>query len=375
MHPSLYPLMYGKSKYLPSRTVPLHGCSAYTGQGDAVPTPTLSANDIDYSAKHQWLPCEVLIGTNGEARIKSYINNLHPDGNEALYTAIEQVISQAIPLWKATVRSTLYHYEQTRVIVEGDGYDHEGAELVEEERRQYWQERWEAQKEDRASDNGTENAREAAQGADSGDGANDGNGEDNDDDDDEYIEECYKSKYIKVPEPGPYEPRTRIAMDEDATSFQQMFSGNNLQVIVKLANIHLTPDKPTYDGGSWHIEVGTAHKFCHYARANSILQGLPNEHICASAPYYYDSSNVTESFLAFRESVDESLLSENGYLHYPFPLGPSYAQGEPGALIEIYGLNDQTNPYVRANLHCSHLSVSSYITNTARTAAGSPSTG
>jgi hypothetical protein len=256
VHPSLYPLMYGKSKYLPFDKVPLQDCSAYTGQGDTVPTLSLSADEIDYSAKHQWLPCEVSIGTNGEARITSHINNLHPDGNEALYAAVEQTISKAIPLWKATVRSTLYRYKQPRVIVEGDGYDHEAAELVEEEKRKYWQERWEAQKEDRASDNGTENAREAAQGADSGDGANDNNGEDNDDDDDdddedEYIEECYKSKYIKVPEPGLYEPRTRIAMDEVATSFQQMFSGNNLQVIVKLANTHLTPDKSTYDGRSW----------------------------------------------------------------------------------------------------------------------------
>ncbi len=28
----------------------------------------------------------------------------------------------------------------------------------------------------------------------------------------------------------------------------------NLQIIVKLANIHLTPDKPEYKGGSWHVE-------------------------------------------------------------------------------------------------------------------------
>jgi hypothetical protein len=27
-----------------------------------------------------------------------------------------------------------------------------------------------------------------------------------------------------------------------------------LQVILKLANINLTPDKLSYDGGSWHIE-------------------------------------------------------------------------------------------------------------------------
>lgn len=28
----------------------------------------------------------------------------------------------------------------------------------------------------------------------------------------------------------------------------------NLQIIVKLANIHLTPEKPEYQGGSWHLE-------------------------------------------------------------------------------------------------------------------------
>ena len=27
-----------------------------------------------------------------------------------------------------------------------------------------------------------------------------------------------------------------------------------LQIIVKLANIHLTPEKPTYEGGTWHVE-------------------------------------------------------------------------------------------------------------------------
>ena len=27
-----------------------------------------------------------------------------------------------------------------------------------------------------------------------------------------------------------------------------------LQIIVKVANIHLTPEKPRYKGGSWHVE-------------------------------------------------------------------------------------------------------------------------
>jgi glutathionyl-hydroquinone reductase len=31
--------------------------------------------------------------------------------------------------------------------------------------------------------------------------------------------------------------------------------GRTIQCIVKLANIHLTPDNPKYKGGSWHVEV------------------------------------------------------------------------------------------------------------------------
>lgn len=32
------------------------------------------------------------------------------------------------------------------------------------------------------------------------------------------------------------------------------YSHRGLQVIIKLANIHLTPEKPEYEGGTWHVE-------------------------------------------------------------------------------------------------------------------------
>lgn len=64
-------------------------------------------------------------------------------------------------------------------------------------------------------------------------------------------------------------------------------NGRDLQVIVKLANIHLTPDQPEYPGGSWHIE------------------GMANERIVASGIYYYSSSNITESRLNFRQAICE----------------------------------------------------------------------
>lgn len=51
-----------------------------------------------------------------------------------------------------------------------------------------------------------------------------------------------------LPEPGEFSPPPKLrAMD-----LQKQFK--SLQVIVKLANIELTPDKPEYVGGSWHVE-------------------------------------------------------------------------------------------------------------------------
>ncbi|KAJ5698211.1 hypothetical protein N7462_000216 [Penicillium macrosclerotiorum] len=63
---------------------------------------------------------------------------------------------------------------------------------------------------------------------------------------------------------------------------------HNLQVIVELANIELTPDNPDYEGGSWHIE-------------GQLASGpVQNERIAVSAIYYYDSENIILSSLAFR---------------------------------------------------------------------------
>jgi hypothetical protein len=78
------------------------------------------------------------------------------------------------------------------------------------------------------------------------------------------------------------------------------FNGSNqIQVIVKLANIHLTPENPEYRGGSWHTE------------------GLLNEHIVSTALYYYDSENITDCTLDFRTCADkEDLAAEISYEQY-----------------------------------------------------------
>ena len=100
-----------------------------------------------------------------------------------------------------------------------------------------------------------------------------------------------------IPEGGPDSDRLSKLRDQVYST-----KGEVVQVIVKLANIHLvswftlraerprltilqTPEKPEYPGGSWHIE------------------GMANEAIVASGIYYYDSENVSESRLAFRQAV------------------------------------------------------------------------
>lgn len=76
---------------------------------------------------------------------------------------------------------------------------------------------------------------------------------------------------------------------------REHFSKTGIQVIVKIANIHLTPEHPEYSGGSWHIEDKL------------------NEHICATSLYYYDNENITDSHLAFRTKVATDGLVERDF--------------------------------------------------------------
>ena len=58
-------------------------------------------------------------------------------------------------------------------------------------------------------------------------------------------------EYIEQPEPGKFE----LPIKPDPTiDLKEEYAKSGLQVIVKLANIHLTPENPSYEGGSWHVE-------------------------------------------------------------------------------------------------------------------------
>ncbi len=82
----------------------------------------------------------------------------------------------------------------------------------------------------------------------------------------------------------------------------------NIQVIVKAANIVLTPENPVYPGGSWHLE------------------GMAYEHIIATSIYYYQETNLTPSYLEFRRALED-------LLHYP--------QSDDQYVHKHYGLRDE----------------------------------
>ena len=69
VHPSLFPLVYGRTRILSNSLVGLEDCIEKCGQGEVVPTPPewdafpreheILWIQSPFSRKFQWLPCEV----------------------------------------------------------------------------------------------------------------------------------------------------------------------------------------------------------------------------------------------------------------------------------------------------------------------------
>ncbi|KAF9469551.1 hypothetical protein BDZ94DRAFT_1316716 [Collybia nuda] len=88
------------------------------------------------------------------------------------------------------------------------------------------------------------------------------------------------TRRVVQPEPGEFLPFEEPQFPVDLLKH---YLTRGLQIIVKLTDIHLTPEKPVYSGDTWHVD------------------GLLNERICATAIYCYDRSNISKSYIAFRQ--------------------------------------------------------------------------
>lgn len=253
-------------------------CVARCGEGDVLK----KEKAVDgYSSDFQWLPCEVDIsGEDGQARITSYINNLHPQTHKNLYGIIENIITASIPLWNSTLAPLVdlwYHKHQPKSVnIEYMFKDGKPAKEITPDKREvifripYYDVDYDPDPEYGPKTEGPQRL----------EGEDDGWSESYWNRRNQWIEDTRK---VVLPEPGVFRPLEEPPLFD----LRKEFAATGLQIIVKLANIELTPEKPEYQGGNWHVE------------------GQLNEHICATALYYYSSSNITPSSLAFRQQTGD----------------------------------------------------------------------
>ncbi|GAW15293.1 hypothetical protein ANO14919_047020 [Xylariales sp. No.14919] len=256
LHPSLFPMVYGTSRVLPYGKVPLSSCAKFSGSGETYALPEEERRPRppypNLMGSTQWLPSDVAWADAGTTKITSYINNLHPDDHAELYSVLEKFVAAAVPLWERCLFMRRVHsLDPTGIsgrrifpVTIGNKAFQPPEDEEEEQRSCYW------------------------------DGEEEQVGDD-------WI--------LTWPEPYYYENRTRPA--KMRPNLRAEFP-DGLQVIFKLANIHLTPSNPEYEGGSLHIE------------------GALNDRIVATALYYYDCDNITESVLTLYQPVDTEGLRQ-----------------------------------------------------------------
>lgn len=78
----------------------------------------------------------------------------------------------------------------------------------------------------------------------------------------------------------------------------------------------LTPEKPEYGGGTWHVEGQLVSRLlapCNLSALLTIPLCRQNEHIVATALYYYSNENITSSQLSFRQRSNTEGADDVGY--------------------------------------------------------------
>ncbi|KAE8155363.1 hypothetical protein BDV25DRAFT_126032 [Aspergillus avenaceus] len=302
LHPSLFPLIRGRSRALPTGTVPLAGCAQRTGDGETVALELddrlkayckevghLLPKPLPEWGSFQWLPSNVQFGPDGRPKIVSYINNLHPNKHLELYGVLEQFVAAAIPLWNECLS---WVEPRLRIPFCGGSDD----DFTVPDGITFTPAAEEVESPDQLRSYTLAEAKE-----------NDIRWTDS-------FDNWFTANRVLIqPEPEPFRSREQweARKEHRPVDLRQKFAESGMQVIFKLANIHLTPDNPEYTGGTWHIE------------------GALNEHIVATALYYYDEDNITPSHLAFRQSLDAEEMR----------MIP--AQGEYRSMELFYGIDSE----------------------------------
>ncbi|KAI0386982.1 hypothetical protein F5Y04DRAFT_275437 [Hypomontagnella monticulosa] len=261
LHPSLYPLIFGTTRVLPYDKIPLDTCAQFICEGEA----TTEFENYPLAGPMpwgltQWLPSDIEWTETGP-RIVSYINSLHPEDHMDLYKVLEKFVAAAVTMWEECLfplpqgLPPRIPWRQTRGI--DDSYLLKGMECKVPD---------EFIIKDSESPEDKNNYEHSIK----------------------HRERLRENTVLRWPEPEDYYLRKRCPGND--INFKKDFP-SGIQIIFKLSNIQLTPEKPNYDGGPWHVD------------------GALNDSIIATALYYYEMENITESRLTFRHPVDEIPLN------------------------------------------------------------------
>ncbi|MET7644345.1 DUF4246 domain-containing protein [Streptomyces sp. NPDC005426] len=228
--------------------------------------PTDRYAAYEFSEKFQWLPTDVDVSAEGDVAFRSYVNNVHPETHHELASVLPDLFARMRPLLE-NVLTDLRHPRPLRIEADPYGWYDSEPEFP-----------------DKSAYGDAEAHAEAVRAWE------------------EAQDDWWENRRPVIPDAPAFTPPE--LPDESA---RVDLRGRRLQVIVKLATIHLTPDKPDYPGGSWHVE------------------GMLNERIVSTGIYYWDSENITESRLSFRAALDD----------------PDYEQNDDNGLREVYGLENE----------------------------------
>ncbi|KAI0324723.1 hypothetical protein GY45DRAFT_1357087 [Cubamyces sp. BRFM 1775] len=220
--------------------------------------------EFTVSKAFQWLPTDFEIRADGRIASKGYINNLQPVHYGEGYLTISSILERFIPMFERVLSDQLSPPPPSIVPIDPTMW-YVGVEFPDDARSPSVE-----------------------------------------------LDEWMRRNHLpEIPEVLPFRPPG----GEGRVPFN--LKGRTIQVIVKMANIVLNPENPTYQGGSWHVE------------------GMANEKIVATGLYYYDSDNITESKLMFRAAVGDgecnsaALLDYEQYDYYGYLVAYGVTNGLP----------------------------------------------
>ncbi|KAH9914461.1 uncharacterized protein B0H18DRAFT_1215946 [Fomitopsis serialis] len=261
VHPSLYPVVYGRT--------------TTRGFEETLQPRATDVAAMFRSERFQWLPSDFHVEEDGTVKLASpYINNIHPEDHKALTELPTRLDlkGRKFPgcVWPNGHEPYLDEDTRLRFIAEHDRLRAEDRKVWEAGRDKFLDDEWDVFLATCPSE------------------------------DEKWVEPPYSefkevNYFVKLldewlgAQAEHLWPDSKPSYDGGLDGVKKTVDlrGKTLHVIVKLANIVLTPEKPEYSGGTWHVE------------------GMDNEAIVSTFIYYYDTENITDSTLSFRNAVNE----------------------------------------------------------------------